>query len=257
MESRITFSSGGKQLVGLLGAPDETPAPGVVLFHGLSNTMRDCPLIKETATMLMHGGFFALRFDFYGSGESPGLLKDKTWEEMLRNAQDAIDYLAQQEGVSAIGLWGRSLGATFAILCGNDSRVDAVVLLSPDVLVTKTLSRSKFEELKRKQEELERKGKGLAGTGRYKGPLELHTDFFDALERIESEVLRTLPTLNRVLVVATAPDIKVPLENAITVINEVQEPKRIIVFENVDHDYAGVEQEAVEHIRRWFAHKLK
>ena len=252
MEKKINFISFGKKLFGLLNVPDKIPAPGVVLYHGLSNSKIDCPLINETTEMLIKEGFFTLRFDFFGSGKSPGLLKDKTWKELKQNAIDAIKYFSHQTGITKIGLWGRSLGGTFAIITGDISRVECIVLASTDVLVTRTLGKERFTKLKKRQEELEKEGKVLPGTGKFKGPLELNENFFRSLKGVEQEVLEKLPELKNVLVLATTPDIKVPIENSTTIINMVQEPKKIIIFENVEHDYSGVQGETVKEIINWF-----
>lgn len=257
MEEKISFNSCGKRLIGLKGVPEETSAPGVILFHGLSNTKTDCPLINETTAALIKHKFFTLRFDFFGSGESLGMLRDKTWEELRQNAIDATEFLADDDRVTNIGIWGRSLGGTFAILCGAHPRIKALVLATPDVYVTKTFSKENFHRLKKKQEELEKQGKVLPGTGKYKGPLQLNEAFFSYLPKIEAEVLQMLPKLKNVLVLATTPDIKVPLENSIAIINQVREPKKIIVFEGVDHGYTGVEDKAVGEVIEWFTRHLR
>ncbi len=256
MEEKVQILSRGKKLAGLLHRSGEGPAPGVVLFHGLSNSKEDCPLINEVTATLNSEGFFTLRFDFFGSGESPGLLRDKTWEELRQNAMDAIAFLMNIKGVTEIGLWGRSLGATFAILCANQPKIEAVVLASPDVLVTKTLNKHKFEMLKKKNELLRKQGKSLPGTGKFKGPLELNEAFFSDLQKVEQEVLATLPLLQNVLVMATTPDVKVPLENVVEVINNVREPKKLIIYEGVNHDYHPVENDAVGHGVAWFKEYL-
>ena len=256
MEKRVTFQSSGHELVGHLHVPEKELSPGVVLLHGLSNTMTDCPLINEVTAALIGEDYATFRFDYFGSGESPGLLKDKTWEIMLQNTRDAIDFLRSKLRTARIGLWGRSLGSTFAILCADDPRVEALCLASSDVFVTKTLSYERFLELRKKQQELEKHGRALPGTGKYKGPLELKNDFFASLETIEKSVVESLSKLRNTLVLATTPDVKVPLENSIEIINRAREPKRILVFEGLDHAYIGVEGKAVGEISKWYQHFL-
>jgi len=257
METRVEIDSCEKKLAALLHTPVKIPAPGLVLFHGLSNSRSDCPLINETTAALIEEGFFTLRFDFFGSGESPGLLRDKTWTELRQNAIDAIEYLTQIEGTAELGLWGRSLGATFAILCADQPRIEALVLASSDVLVTKTFCKEKFEMLKHKQEALEKRGKSLPGTGQFKGPLELNVCFFEKLPEIEQDILSRLPLLKNVLVMATTPDVKVPLENSVEIINAARRPKKLIIYEGVEHDYKGIEDEAVGHVVAWFEEHLR
>ena len=127
---KVTFVSEGYELVGIKEIPEKVPTPGVILCHGFTNSKEDCPLINETAEMLLKEGFITFRFDFFGSGESPGLLKDKRISILEQNLKDCLDYFAQDERVESIGLWGRSLGGTMVALCASDPRVFASVFAS-------------------------------------------------------------------------------------------------------------------------------
>lgn len=256
LEKPIGIESSGIRLAGLIAEPAKKPAPGVVLFHGLSNTKRDCSLLEETTHKLADNGFFTLRFDYFGSGESPGLLRDKTWDTLTQNSIDAAEFLASWPGVSSIGLWGRSLGGTLIALVAESLNARTLVIASAGLLVTRTLNREVFGHLKRKHEALAREGGSLPGTGKYKGPLELSDKFFEALPKVEKIVLEALPNLSNVLVLGTSPDVKVPLESFAIVINSVNEPKRLWIYEGVDHDFAGVEEQAIEESISWFRKHL-
>lgn len=59
------------------------------------------------------------------------------------------------------------------------------------------------------------------------------------------------------LVFGTTPDQKIPLEAACHIVNNVNEPKKIWIFEGVDHDYGGVEKEAVKLAVDWFKEYLE
>jgi dienelactone hydrolase len=249
---KVTFKSAGCSLVGIKDIPDKVPAPGVILFHGLSNAKEDCPLINETAEMLTKEGVITFRFDFYGSGESPGLMRDKTLPILLQNARDAIDFLLSDSRVTAVGLWGRSLGGTMVALCGSDPRVKASVILTGGVLLQKGLTEERMASLREKEEIAEREGKKLAGTGEYKGPYELGDEWYKSIQGIDKRIEESLKKMSHVLVFATTPDIKVPLQNSIKIINTVKEPKEIYIFEGVEHDYKGVEKDVLEIERRWF-----
>lgn len=251
MKEKVTFQSGEHELTGVFGIPDEIPAPGVLLFHGLSNTKEDCPMIEETSSMLVQGGYVTFRFDFFGSGESPGSMKDKTLSVMKKNAEDAIDYFYRDERVSGnLGLWGRSIGGTMVALTGIDSRVSVRVFLTPSIRLQEGFGR--FDEIKEMEEEAEEKGGKLPGTGDYKGKFGLNEEFFNELPKIEGQIKERLEKMSKVLVFATTPDVKVPLSNATEVINRTNDPKEIHIFEDVDHDYAGAEEEVLDIERRWY-----
>lgn len=248
---KVTFKSLRYNLVGIIDIPHKIPAPGVILFHGLSNSKEDCPMINETADMLVKEGFIAFRFDFYGSGESPGLMRDKTMSVLEKNARDALRFLSNDKRVTEIGLWGRSLGGTIVACIGSHPRVKASIILTGGVILEKTFA-PHFEKLKKMEKEFEKKGKKLPGTGYYKGPYELGDIWFKELPEIERRIMNSLKRMSHVLVLATTPDIKVPLENATTIINTVREPKEIHIFENIEHDYRGVEKIVLELEKKWF-----
>ena len=257
-EERVIFKSLGYELVGLFDLPDKTPAPGVILFHGLTNSKDDCPLIKETAEMLTNEGYITFRFDFFGSGEGPGRLKDKKMSILEQNARDAIDFFLQDNRVSEeIGLCGRSLGGTIVILLANRQEVKASVILSGAASLEKTLGPLVFKRLKALVDDLSKKDKKLPGTGEYKGAYELGYDWFKELPQYDKKIREFLPRISHVLVFGTTPDEKVPLEHATTIINAAKEPKEIHIFEGVDHDYKGVEKAVLEIEKRWFKTYLR
>lgn len=250
-QEKVTFESCGYRLVGIVEYPGDFPAPGVILFHGLTNSKDDCPLIREISRALVENGFVSFRFDFFGSGESPGELKDKTWKVLEQNARDALRFFSDVLGVERVGVWGRSSGGTVAILCTDLPAIKATVLASTPVLLEEVFI-NRFESIRRLEKELEAKGRRLPGTGNYKGPYAFNEEFFAEIPAIEQRVLVHLERMERVLVLATTPDTKVPLNNATTIINKVKEPKSIHIFEGVDHDYKGVENHAVRMIVSWF-----
>ena len=247
---KIEFKSGKHFLVGIKDIPDRTPTSGVILFHGLTNSKEDCPLINETAEMLVEEGFIAFRFDFFGSGESQGKMKEKTYSIMLQNAKDAIRYFSKDKRVRDIGLWGRSTGGSIVALCGDEPSIKVFVLVSPGILVEKGFGR--FSEIKKQELRLEEGDKKLPGTGVYKGAFDLCDNFFKELGTIQRRILSNLNKMSNVLVIGSTPDSKVPLEHSTTVMNYAKDPREIHIFENVDHDYAGQEKSVVEIERRWF-----
>lgn len=252
---RCEFTSGNDVLVGIKDIPDEVPSagvPGVILLHGLGNHKTDCPLINETSEALVKQGYICFRFDFFGSGESPGILRDKTWSLMEQNARDGLQYFCQDGRVTSVGLWGRSSGGTIGILIGDDPRIRVFVLLSTPVLLQRVFGAS-FLELARLERE---EGVRLSGTGEFKGPFEFREEFYSELPRKEEQLRRNLRRIRRVLVIGTTPDVKVSLDNSTTIMNTVKEPKKIHVFENTDHGYEGRAEEATELIVDWFNNHL-
>ena len=258
-QEKVKFKSAGHELAGIISLPAElkTKTPAVILFHGLTNSKDDCPLINETAEALVQNGFIAFRFDFHGSGESPGEMKDKEWHILQQNAEDAIKFIAKDSRVDPerLGLWARSVGGTSVCLLPPDSRVKARVVASPAVTLERAM-RDRFKGIKKKELELERKGKKLPGTGKYKGSFEFKPAWYKSLEGLDKRVLENLKELDTILILATAIDQKVSIDNACIAINNVKEPKKLWIF-NADHDYGGVEEKATQMTIDWFNKYLK
>ncbi len=256
---KIKFRSAGYELVGEIDFPNtfRGKLPTVILFHGLTNTREDCPLISETAEALTQNGFIAFRFDFFGSGESPGQLKDKQMDILEQNAEDAIDFISKNKNVdkNRIGLWGRSIGGTLVCSVPPNSKTKARVTLSPTIKLEKEFKEI-FKRLRKKELALEKLGKKLPGTGKYKGKYEFGKGWFDSLKGLDKKILDNLKKLKRVLVLGTALDQKVTPDNACMVVNTVKEPKRIMIY-MTDHDYAGFKDEALEETINWFKTYLK
>ena len=85
---QIAFDGPLGTLRGLLHRPDGAePAPVVLLLHGFTGQhIEQDRLFVQAARALAAAGFAALRFDFYGSGDSDGDFEEFTVEsELARN----------------------------------------------------------------------------------------------------------------------------------------------------------------------------
>ena len=77
-ERPIVFYNKGQQLNGILHSPVACAAlcPAVVFFHGFTGTkVEPHRIFVKTARELAAIGFYALRFDFRGSGDSEGIFR--------------------------------------------------------------------------------------------------------------------------------------------------------------------------------------
>ena len=136
MERLIEFANrAGRQLRGMVHLPEEAqnPAPGVVLFHGFTgDRMESHWLFVKCSRALAKAGLASLRFDFFGSGESEGELRDATLETEIADAEDAAGFFRSQDSVDSerIGLLGLSLGGAVAALTAERVGARALVLWS-------------------------------------------------------------------------------------------------------------------------------
>lgn len=128
----IAFEGPLGTLRGVLHRPDAAPAPGVILLHGFTGQhIEHDRLYVQAGRALAGAGFAALRFDFYGSGDSDGEFDAFTVDSEVADAVAALDWIAARPEIDAtrLGAVGLSLGgAIAALLAGQDARVKAAVL---------------------------------------------------------------------------------------------------------------------------------
>jgi len=104
----------GHRVSGILATPQDIADRVAVLCHGfLSN--KNSTTNKIMTTLLLERGIAALRFDFFGQGESKGPFEQITVSLAVKQALAALD-LAASEGYRRIGLIGSSFGGLVALL---------------------------------------------------------------------------------------------------------------------------------------------
>ena len=137
IEKPIVFYNKGQQLNGILHSPVacDTPCPAVVFFHGFTGTkVEPHRIFVKTARELAGDGFYALRFDFRGSGDSEGDFSEMTIGGEVSDAIKSIDVLTAMQGVDPerIGILGLSMGGCVAAcVSGQDTRVKSTVMWAP------------------------------------------------------------------------------------------------------------------------------
>ena len=136
----------------LLRRPIYIPAGDTTIFgwlhHAARATIKNCvaiicpPLgyeythshrsVRHLADHLAECGITALRFDYRGTGDSPGSDTDSDrvsgWQ---RDIEAAIDYAKQTTGCAAVCVVGIRLGATLAALVAQQFAVNFLVLWNP------------------------------------------------------------------------------------------------------------------------------
>ena len=83
--------------------------------------------------MLSKLGIGSLRFDFRGSGDSEGDFSKMTLESEVSDALLAMEYLRGRPEVAKdrIGIFGRSVGGTIAVMTASRTPVSSVVAWFP------------------------------------------------------------------------------------------------------------------------------
>lgn len=109
---------------GLLAAVHHQASPSklVIFAHGYTGTKCETGrLFVQTARSLAEAGISALRFDFWGSGDSEGGFEDVSPNTEIADLHAVIAW-AVRKGFSSIGVLGLSLGAAVSICATAENR---------------------------------------------------------------------------------------------------------------------------------------
>ena len=122
MERPVVFYNQDQQINGILHSPTghDAPCPAVAFFHGFTGTkVEPHRIFVKTARELAAIGFYVLRFDFRGSGDSEGDFSEMTIGGEVSDAIKSIDVLTAMQGVDPerIGILGLSMGGVCCSVC--------------------------------------------------------------------------------------------------------------------------------------------
>ena len=111
---RISFlSNDGLKLAGVVEMPEQEPLASVVFAHCFTCS-KDLKATVRVSRQLASLGFFTLRFDFRGVGDSQGQFKDSNYQTNIADLTSAIEWLAETHQPPRL-LVGHSLGGAAAM----------------------------------------------------------------------------------------------------------------------------------------------
>lgn len=208
-EQAITFTADGLTLSGVLHRPPGLPLAVVLGCHGLMAD-KQSPKQIELAARCTAMGMAYFRFDHRGCGESQGCFEtDTTLENRRCDLMAAVDAVGRALNRNLpVGLFGSSFGGTVCLAAAGDVGPFALVTLAAPVQ-----SRS------------------------------IHIPE-DSPQSLRSEIIRPnllfdvsaiMATVGHILVIHGDCDETVPVENAHTIYDLAQEPKKRLILRAADH----------------------
>ena len=151
MEKPVKFMNKKNQyLFGIIHIPennsDTDKKEGVIFVHsGGTGRIGYGRLYVHYARRLCNEGFYVLRFDPHGMGDSEGTIPNCSWSTFWSKIQTglyiddvltAIEFFTHEEGIHKITLIGLCAGAVSALLtAGKYSNVDSLILIGIPVLI--------------------------------------------------------------------------------------------------------------------------
>jgi len=134
MEEHFFFkNSSGKELFGVIHSPEKPSTRGVLICHPLfEEKLHVHRVLVDFSRLLCSSGFVAMRFDYFGDGDSQGEFEQATLETRLADISSASDFFRKKTSVDKLALLGVRFGATLAYLSAEKrGLVDALILWAP------------------------------------------------------------------------------------------------------------------------------
>ena len=174
IERPVLIESAGGQLIGVVHEPQVQPfsreqkfsgnlpevaeksdsfvsKPGILLLHGFTgNKLESHRIFVNTARRLAQAGYYTLRFDFRGSGDSSGDFRDMTVTGEVEDAVNAYRWFSENTPVQPekIAVLGFSLGGCVAAYTAAQVNPAALVLWAPVAEPLKIFTRTEsFESM--------------------------------------------------------------------------------------------------------------
>jgi len=117
IEADLPFYFGpGRELFGFYHPAPAASGTAVLLCPPLGAEQIRCHrLYRQLAHAMAEAGFPALRFDYYGTGDSAGRSRDVNWTRCLSDVATAATELRARSGAQRILAFGTRLGANAAL----------------------------------------------------------------------------------------------------------------------------------------------
>jgi len=159
MEKVVSFVNKGLKMYGIVHIPDEIPVSfnnrkiGVLLLHAGRQARRGPhKFYVKVARALCEEGFYVLRYDNRGYGDSEGT-ENVTANEWFDDALHAIKFFSEYQSLDKLILWGLCGGSVLAIhsAANEPSKIDSLILFNliyrPDIANSKGEFKTVYRKL--------------------------------------------------------------------------------------------------------------
>lgn len=118
------FGNRGRPLYGVVASPKGSSRDGVVLcYPALQEYNQSHWVFRRLHAQLVRAGLHAMRFDYFGTGDSGGEVEDGTMAGWVSDIRTAMEELEETAGVRSLSLVGMGLGAALAVRASHSLKV--------------------------------------------------------------------------------------------------------------------------------------
>jgi len=209
-EEHFTLSLPDRTIKGTLHLPGIKRPPFVITCHGLFSSM-ESEKFTAIAKTFTNSGIAAIRFDFSGCGKSSGKIADTTVSKRIEELKSVVGFAKGHPSLGKkFGIIGSSLGGFVSLFFAAEHPVDALSVWATPYDLAEICKNIPAAELKKLNQ----------------------TFFNDAEKYCLPSILAKIKNLQ---VIQGKKDLTVPWQHAEKIFAAVNEPKKLLFFEEGDH----------------------
>lgn len=93
--------------------------------------IRSHRLYRQLANALLGDGYAVMRYDCYGTGDSPGASNEVDWQRCIADTVAAAEELRQRSGSTQVIGFGARLGGSLALAAAGPARLSQLIVWDP------------------------------------------------------------------------------------------------------------------------------
>lgn len=243
MTGELTVRVDDERLAATLHSPEqEGKKICVITCHGMLSSRMSTKAV-ELCGDLSKRGYYCLRFDFRGCGDSDGHILNSISSKRLDDLNAVIAYARNELGMREIGLFGSSMGGYVSLIrAGSKDDIKTVVSVSTPHSMAELL-----------EKDIAKKGYTVIDGYR------IGKNFLDDARIYDGKLREALGLIDcPILFVQGKADTMVPPEHARKLYRAVGSEKEIKFIDGADHSYspAVLRRKLVSAAVEWFRKRL-
>ena len=212
----------------------------VVIGHGVTGN-KDRPFVVALADALSRDGIPTMRISFSGNGDSEGRFEDSTISKEVEDLSCVMDVLDDWYVIYV----GHSMGGAVGVLrASRDTRITSLISLA-GMVHTETFAQTEFGEVTPDK-----------GNMWDEPSCPLSQTYMDDMKGIGTVATRASSIEVPWLLVHGTEDDVVPIQDSLDILEQANEPTRLIQIEGSDHIFSKHTPEMIKIVTGWIREQI-